>query len=140
MGREREPFLSMCRALTDAGWRDVKACLEQLPRALQQVEEGQTGRFLKLGERLVKEGMRDTSRFMSDGSQALSAAPQGSQGHILDLCEGLITISPEAVPPFMKSLGDVLNRITINQLDAWFQHGGRAVEGQPGERHCLLQG
>ena len=131
MGREREPFLSMCRALTDAGWRDVKACLEQLPRALQQVEEGQTGRFLKLGERLVKEGMRDTSRFMSDGSQALSAAPQGSQGHILDLCEGLLTISPEAVPPFMKSLGDVLNRITINQLDAWFQHGAGLLKDNP---------
>ena len=131
MGREREPFLSMCRALTDASWREVKTCLELLPRALQQVEEGQTGRFLKLGERLAKSGMRDTSRFLSEGTQALSAVPQGSQGHILDLCEGLQAVSPEAVPSFLKSLSGVLNRITVNQLDAWFQYGAGLLKDNP---------
>ncbi|GIS81858.1 MAG: hypothetical protein CM1200mP15_04900 [Dehalococcoidia bacterium] len=38
MGREREAFLSMCRALTDSNWREVKTCLELAPRALQQIE------------------------------------------------------------------------------------------------------
>ena len=123
MGREREPFLSMSRALIDTSWREVKTCLELVPRALQQVEEGQTGRFLKLGERLAKVGLRETSRFLSDGTQALSRVPQGSQSYILDLCETLLAVSPEAVPPFLKSLNDVLNRITVNQLDTWFQHG-----------------
>jgi hypothetical protein len=27
MGREREAFLSMCRALTESSWREVKSCL-----------------------------------------------------------------------------------------------------------------
>ena len=131
MGREREPFLSMCRALIDTSWREVKTCLELVPKALQQVEENQTGRFLKLGERLAKVGMRDTSRFLSDGTQALSQAPQGSQGYILDLCETLLAIAPEAVPSFLKSLSGVLNRITVNQLDAWFQCGVGLLKDNP---------
>ena len=123
MGREREPFLSMSRALIEGSWREVKSCLEVVPKALQQIDEGQTGRFLKLGERLAKVGLRDTSRFLSDGTASLSRVPGGSQGYILDLCETLLAISPEAVPAFLKSLSDVLNRITISQLDVWFQHG-----------------
>ncbi|MCH7712325.1 MAG: VWA domain-containing protein [Chloroflexi bacterium] len=123
MGREREPFLSMSRALIEGSWREVKSCLEVVPKALQQIDEGQTGRFLKLGERLAKVGLRDTSRFLSDGTQALGKIPAGSQGYILDLCETLLAVSPEAVPAFLKSLTDVLNRITVSQLDGWFQHG-----------------
>lgn len=128
MGREREAFLSMARALTDGSWREVKSCLELAPRALQQVEEGQTGRFLKLGERLAKVGLRETATFLADGSQALGRVPQESQGYILDLCEALLAVSPEAVPPFLKNLSGVLNRITLSQLDTWFQHGVRLLK------------
>jgi nitric oxide reductase NorD protein len=131
MGREREPFLSMCRALIDTSWREVKTCLELVPKALQQVDDSQTGRFLKLGERLAKLGLRETSRFLSDGTQALSGVPQGSQGYVLDLCETLLEIAPEAVPSFLKSLSDVLSRITVNQLDTWFQYGVGLLKDNP---------
>ena len=131
MGREREAFLSMSRALIDGSWREVKTCLELVPRALQQVDDSQTGRFLKLGERLAKVGLRDTSRFLADGTQALSKVPQGSQGYILDLCETLLATSPESVPFFLKSLNDVLGRITINQLDTWFRHGLELLKENP---------
>ena len=131
MGREREAFLSMSRALIDNNWREVKTCLEILPKALQQVDENQTGRFLKLGERLAKVGMRDTSRFLTDGSQALSRVSLGSQGYILDLCDTLLAVCPEAVPPFLKNLSDVLNRITVSQLDTWFQQGIGLLKDNP---------
>ena len=131
MGREREPFLAMSRALIDTSWREVKTCLELVPRALHQVDESQPGRFLKLGERLAKVGLRNTSKFLSDGTQALSKVPQGSQGYILDLCDGLVAITPDAVPPFLKSLDDVLNRITVSQLDTWFQHGAHLLQENP---------
>ena len=131
MGREREAFLSMSRALTDSSWREVKACLEMAPRALQHVDEGQTGRFLRLGEKLAKMGLRDTSRFLYDGAQALSHVSGGSQGHILDLCEGLLSTTPDAVPPFLKSLDPVLNRITLAQLDQWYQHGVQLLNNNP---------
>jgi len=57
--------------------------------------------------------------------------PQGSQGYILDLCDALVVITPDAVPPFLKSLDDVLNRITVSQLDTWFQHGAHLLQENP---------
>ena len=131
MGREREPFLAMARALIDTSWREVKTCLELVPRALQQVDASQPGRFLKLGARLAKVGLRNTSKFLADGTQALSKGPQGSQGYILDLCDALVVITPDAVPSFLKSLDDVLNRITVSQLDTWFQHGAHLLQENP---------
>ena len=131
MGREREAFLAMCRALSDGNWREVKSCFEVAPKALQQIEEGQTSRFLKLGERLTKVGIRDTARFLSDGSLALGQVPQGSQAHVLDLCEGLLAVTPEAVPSFLKSLDGVLHRVTINQLDTWVNHGVQLLKDNP---------
>ena len=131
MGREREAFLSMSRALIDSSWREVKTCLELVPRALQQVDDSQTGRFLKLGERLAKTGLRDSSRFLADGTQALGRVPQGSQGYILDLSETLLAASPDSVPHFLRSLNDVLGRITINQLDTWFRHGLELLKENP---------
>ena len=53
----------------------------------------------------------------------MGRVPQGSQGYILDLCDQLVAVAPEAVPPFLRSLADVLNRITVSQLDTWYQHG-----------------
>ena len=86
---------------------------------------------IPINERLAKVGLRNTSKFLSDGTQALSKVPQGSQGYILDLCDGLVAITPDAVPPFLKSLDDVLNRITVSQLDTWFQHGAHLLQENP---------
>ena len=76
-------------------------------------------------------GLRDTSRFLYDGAQALSHVSAGSQGHILDLCDGLLATTPDAVPPFLKSLDPVLNRITLPQLDQWYQHGVELLNENP---------
>ena len=49
----------------------------------------------------------------------------------MDLCDALVVITPDAVPSFLKSLDDVLNRITVSQLDTWFQHGAHLLQENP---------
>ena len=49
----------------------------------------------------------------------------------MDQCETLLAIAPEAVPSFLKSLNDVLSRITVHQLDAWFQFGVGLLKDNP---------
>ncbi|MCE2403621.1 MAG: hypothetical protein J4F43_00495 [Dehalococcoidia bacterium] len=131
MGREREAFLSMGRALAEGSWREVKACLEVSGRVLPQVEESQRSRFLRLAERLTKGGQRETASFLLEGSQSLTQVNNQSQRYILDLCETLLAITPQAVPHFLKSLNTVLNRVTLNQLDVWFQEGVRLLKENP---------
>ena len=123
MGKEREAFLSMARALTEGNWREVKSCLEVCSRAMPIIEQSQRGRFLRLTERLARSGQRDTGVFLMEGSQSLHRLDTGSQRYVIDLCETLLAISPQTVPAFLKSLDTVLSRVTLSQLDTWFQRG-----------------
>ena len=131
MGREREAFLSLCRALSESNWREVKGCLEVSSRTIQAIEDNQRSRFLRLAERLAKAGQKETSRFLLDGSQSLGRVNTTSQKYILDLCETLLPISPQTVPAFLMSLNTILNRVTLNQLDIWFQQGVRLLHENP---------
>ena len=127
MGREREAFLSLCRALVERNWREVKSCVESFSKAIPAIEESQRSRFLQLAEHLAKAGQRENSTFLVEGSQALNLVNSSSQRYILDLCEILVAVSPEAVSAFLKNLNAVLSRITLNQLDVWFQQGVRLL-------------
>ena len=131
MGKEREAFLSMSRALASTHWRGVKSCFEVSSRVLPAIEESQRSRFLRLGERLAKSGQRDISTFLVEGSQSISRVNSSSQGFILDQCETLLVICSQAVPAFLKSLNTVLNRVTLNQQDVWFQQGVRLLNENP---------
>ena len=131
MGREREAFLSMSRALTEGSWREVKSCLEVSGRVLPSLEEGQRSRLLRLAERLAKAGHRETANFIQAGAQSLSSVNPTSQKYVLDLCETLLAISPQAVPAFLKSLTPVLSQVTFNQLDVWFQQGADLLKDNP---------
>ena len=131
MGKEREAFLSMSRALADGSWREVKSCLDVCARVLPALEESQRTRFLRLAESLAKAGQRETSTFLLEGSQSLNRVSSPSQEYILDLCETLLAVSPQTVPAFLKSLDLVLNRITLNQLEVWFQEGAKLLNENP---------
>ena len=131
MSREREPFLALCRTLTDTSWREVKACFQVVGHALPQVEENQRSRFLRLADHLAREGSRETSVFIVSGSAALGKIPPQAQQHVLDLCDNLMTVSPPAVHALLNSLESVLARITLPQLDAWFDQGMRLIHENP---------
>ena len=131
MGRDREAFLSLCRALSEGSWREVKGCLEVAGRVLPTIEESQRSRFLKLAERLAKTGQRETSTFLQEGSQSLNRVSLSSQRYILDLSETLLPISAQAVPAFLKSLEQVIGRITLGQMETWFQQGVTLLKENP---------
>ena len=128
MGREREAFLSMARAIAEGNWREVKGCLEVSGKVLPTIEESQRSRFLRLAGRLVKAGQRDTAAFLQDGAQALNRVGSTSQRYILDMSDILLAVSPQAVPAFLRSLNAVLGRVTFNQMDIWFQHGVKLLK------------
>ena len=50
---------------------------------------------------------------------------------MLDLCDTLLVVSPAAVHALLNSLEGVLARITLPQLDAWFDRGLRVMHENP---------
>ncbi len=127
IGEDKGAFISLASTLVETGWREVKSFFEAGSRALPKVEATQRMRFLNLAERLVKNGGTNIPSVMLETSQALSQLPSDSHPRILGMAESLFQVSPGAVPEFIKSSPQALERVTMNQLEKWFEEGVRIL-------------
>ena len=127
MGPDKDAFTSLATAMVEGGWREVKALFEAGAKAIPRVEKGQRGRFLRLAERLVEGGDITISTFVVESANALGQLEADTHPNILSLSEALLYVSPKAVPEFLKSCPAVLSRITVAQLESWFEEGVRIL-------------
>ena len=124
---EKEAFISLASTLVDTGWRDVKSFFESGYKALPKVEASQRMPFLRIAERLVMTGGVNVPAVMLEVSQALGRLDTDTHQHILGLSESLMEVAPEAVPEFIKGCPHVLERVTMGQIDRWFEEGVRLL-------------
>ena len=127
VGDDKGAFISLASALVETGWREVKSFFEAGSKALPRIEAGQRLRFLRMAERLVKTGGTNIPTTMLEISQSLAQLDPEDHARILTLCESMLDISPAAVPEFIKGCPQVLERITINQMQGWFDEGVRVL-------------
>lgn len=123
VGDDKGAFISLATTLVETGWREVKSFFEAGARSLPRVESDQRLRFLKLAEALVQKGGVNIPTMMLEMSQSLAETESHAHAHILDLADALIRQEPAAVPDFIKSVPTALEKITMNQLDKWFEQG-----------------
>ena len=123
IGDDKGAFISLASALVETGWREVKSFFDSGARALPRIDSGQRLRFLRLAERLVKNGGTNIPTSMLEMSQSLAQIDKEDHAQILGLSESLIEVSPPAVPEFIKSCPVAMDRITIAQVERWFENG-----------------
>ena len=128
IGDDKGALISLASTLVETGWREVKGFFEAGSKVLPKIESGQRLHFLVLAENLVKHGGANIHTVMLEMSQALAQLEPEYHADILDLSESLLNVSPTAVPEFVKSCPQVLERITINQVEKWFEEGVRILE------------
>ena len=131
IGEDRAAFISLASTLVETGWREVKSFFEAGSRALPRIESGQRLRFLKLAEQLVKNGGTNIPGVMLEISNALSQINSQDHAHILGLSESLMIHSAPAVPEFIKVCPQVLEKLTMSQLEKWFSEGVGVLEQNP---------
>ena len=128
IGEDRGAFISLASTLVETGWREVKSFFEAGSKALPKIDTGQRLRFLQLAEQLVKNGGTNIPTVMLEISQSLSRLDSDSHGPIMTYAESLLNVSPAAVPEFIKGCPVVLDRITMTQLERWYEEGVRVLE------------
>ncbi|MBD47595.1 MAG: hypothetical protein CL891_00645 [Dehalococcoidia bacterium] len=123
MGRERSSFLILWQTLSENSWRDIKGVLETYESSVSGITEPLRNRFLSLANILAMHGAKDTPRFLAQGGSAIGTLKTVEQEHVLDLCERLLKHSPISVAAFLNNLTLVINKVSMPQLDFWFDHG-----------------
>ena len=128
IGEDKDAFISLASTLVETGWRELKSFFEAGSKALPRIDATQRLRFLKMAERLVRSGGTNIPLIMLEVSQSLARLEPDSHARVLTLSESLLEISPAAVPEFIKGCPQVLERVTLNQMEKWFEEGVRVLE------------
>ena len=68
---------------------------------------------------------------MLETSQAFAQIDPELHSSILNLSETLIQESPDAVPEFIKSSAQVMDRLSMNQLERWYEEGVNLLRQNP---------
>ena len=121
--QERMEMISLAQALAASSWREVKGSFEAVGKINASIAPGYRARFLTLAERLARNGMTNVSGFIVEMAGSLAHVPGEHQGRLLEQAESLAGQSAEAVASFLKSMPRVLERVSLTQLDTWFQEG-----------------
>ena len=141
MGREREAFLSMGRALAEGSWREVKACLEISGRVLPQVEEEPEEQVPETGGTPGQGGAAGDGLLPAGGLPVPVPGRQPSPSGTSWTCARRCWLStPRRCPHFLKSPqhGPEPNH---SEPGRRVVPGGRAAaQGEPRRRSGLLQG
>jgi hypothetical protein len=128
IGEDKDAFISLASTLVETGWRELKSFFEAGAKALPRIDGSQRLRFLKIAERLVRDGGTNIPLVMLEVSQSLAHLESDDHARVLDLSETLLDIAPTAVPEFIKACPQVLERVTPNQMEKWFEEGVRVLE------------
>ncbi len=131
IGEDKTAFITLASALVESGWREVKSFFDAGAKALPKIDQEQRFRFLKIAEDLVNKGGSNIPGVMLETSQAFAQIDAGLHSSILTLSEGLIQESPAAVPEFIKSSAQVMDRLSMNQLERWYEEGVNLLRQNP---------
>ena len=123
LGDRKEPFISLATRHAESNWRQVKGLFEATIRALPGIAPGERLRLLKLAESLQKNGRANIPATMLEVSQSLAQLDRENHGRLLELAEVLLKVSPPAMPAFIRSCPMTLERVTMLQLERWFEVG-----------------
>ena len=121
-------FLALARGVAETGWRQVKGVFDAAARSLPRVQAGQRGRFIVLCEGLRTSGAGNLAVAMLEVSQALQELDAEYHESLLEMASRLVGYAPDAMPDFVKSCPQALERVTIQQLGQWFHEGVRVIE------------
>ena len=128
LGENKGLFLSLGSSLVEKSWRQVKSFFETSTVALPRIEVDQRARFLRLADRLLEGGNPNVPAIMLDISGSLSRREGKSHARLLDLAERLLDVSAEAMPDFVRSAPSALDRVSMSQLETWFEEGIRVTD------------
>ena len=125
LGDDKDTFVSLGSAMAETSWRQVKSLFEAAARALPSMEASQRVRFLRLADSLLRSGSPNVPAAMLEVSQALSGVDREHHERLLEMAEALLKVSPAAMPEFLKSCLPALERVSMGQLEMWFEEGQR---------------
>lgn len=138
---DRIPFLTFGVELAQTSWADCRLYFERGVHLLEQVHAPVRERYLLLAAQVARGPNRSVFQHFEAGAVALSDVAPETHQRIIELSERLAPYSPYAAMDFVTNVPQVLERIRMDELDAWHDAGFQVLKASHdgGEAYFRLQ-
>ena len=116
-------LINLSQVVAESNWREVKSSFESASKIVAPLHENHRGRFLDISSAMVLGGISNISLFINETVGPMSRVDADGQSRLLSMAEVLLPISHDAVAAFLKSAPELLERMSQEQLRAWFDRG-----------------
>ena len=123
--------LSLISALLGKEWQQATGCLQVVGESLSRVERVERSRYLSLVGRVAGFGGVNVPSFLRDSSSALGQLDGYVHVHVLNMADSLSRIDHAVVLDYLKGVPQVLRRVSINQLETWYETGVAILKENP---------
>jgi nitric oxide reductase NorD protein len=139
---DRLPFISFATELAQTSWADSRLYFDRGVPLIEKVHSALRERFLLLAAQAARgHHQRSAYQYFEDAANALGEVDPNDHQQVIMLAEQLAPYSPFAAMDFLTAMPTVLQRIRIDELEAWQQAGLRILQAsaEGGEAYFRLQ-
>ena len=138
---DRMPFLTFGVELAQTSWADSRLYFDRGVPLIQRVHGPVRERYLTLAAQVARDHSRSVFQYFEDAAHALGEVEPDDHGPVIELAEQLAPHSAYAAMDFISNAPEVLEKVRIDELAAWQNHGlgilASSKEG--GEAYFRLQ-
>jgi hypothetical protein len=138
---DRLPFITFATELAQTSWADSRLYFERGVTLLEKAHAPLRERFLLLAAQAARGHHRSAFQYFEEAAIALGELDPTEHQQVVMLAEQLAPYSPFAAMDFITIMPTVLERIHLDELEAWQQAGLRIlqVSHDGGEAYFRLQ-
>ncbi len=138
---DRLPFLTFAVELAQSSWADSRLYFERGAPLLQKIHQPLRERYLLLAAQVARGHTRSAFQYFEDAAHSLADLEPDDHFRVIELGEKLAPYSPSAAMDFLTNVPTVLQRIRLDELDAWHASGMQILQHthDGGEAYFRLQ-
>ena len=138
---DRLPYLSFAVELAQSSWADSRLYFERGTTLVQKVHQPLRERYLLLAAQVARSHNRSAFQYFEEAATALSDVSPEAHGRVIELGEKLAPYSAFAAMDFLTNAPSVLQKIRMEELEAWHEAGLRILQSSRdgGEAYFRLQ-
>ena len=123
--------LSLISVIVKQDWQQATGCLEAVVESLSRIERVERSRYLALAGRIAEGSGINVPTFLRESSEALGQVEGYVHIHILNMADTLSKINSGVVLDYIKGVPLALRRVSINQLESWYETGVAVLADNP---------
>ncbi|MFN0145919.1 MAG: nitric oxide reductase activation protein NorD [Dehalococcoidia bacterium] len=138
---DRLPFIAFAVELAQSSWADSRLYFERGVPLVQKVHQPVRERYLLLAAQVARGHNRSAFQYFEEAAAALGELDPDDHHKVIELAEQLAPYSAYAAMDFVTSVPTVLQRIRVDELEAWQAAGLRILTSSHdgGEAYFRLQ-